>query len=503
MLLTKEHISIYHDQNAGILKLVFYILAFVTALGYSIDTFLTLKNNELFSAYLNIFQVCITLASIALVLLSILKVKQASILFIYSQLLVETCAIFYYVASDDLEEKRYVIEFVLHLVYMIMIAYLASPKHSLYFGIVPLIVCIILNSLYLSDPRFSFMPIYLTILGGSPIGYYYIIKNMYSSFSSNYLSNLEIQKQAKNIEQQNKEIKSLNKFQKDLVAMIVHDLKNPLNIILSKTENSIARRSGKRMMNLIQNILDVEKYSETKILLNREVFSIAGELQLIIDDMSVLASEKNITLQYYGEDFHVYADKQIVNRILENLLTNALKYSEKNSQVDFKVSEYFESKLKIEVINYGRHIPEDKLERIFDKYSQINLDKSIKRLGSGLGLAFCKIALNAHGQEISAKNIAGGISIEFTLDKNSTISTKQIYHATENLKLSAFEKSSLLESLQKFKTFPIDNASEILSVVDQIELESDNISKWKLKLRTAVFSSNEELYHKLISLIGE
>lgn len=503
MVLTKEHINIFHEQNSRAIKLVFYIVAFATVLGYGTDTFLTLRNNEIISATLNIFQVTITLTSVVLLLFSVFNVRQSSALFIYSQLFVETCAIFYYVATNNLEEKRYVVEFFLHLVYMMMIGYLSSPKQSLYFGILPLLICIILNILYVSDPRFSFMPVYIPILGAFPIGCYFLIKNMYASFSNNYLSKIKIQKQAKNIEQQNKEIKRLNQFQKDLAAMIVHDLKNPLNIILSKIDNTIVQRSGKGMLNLIQNLLDVEKYSDTEIQLNREVFSIADELQFIFSDMSVLAEEKNIIFQYLGEDFYVYADKQMINRILENLLTNALKYSAINSQIDVKVYEYSKEKIKVEVINYGMHIPADKLETIFDKYSQVNPGKSSIRYGSGLGLTFCKIALNAHDQEICAKNIAGGVSFEFTLNMKNASAIKQTFRTRDVLKLSPFERTALIQYVNTLKNFPVDSATEILSVLDSIEVASENINNWKLKLKTAVFSANEQLYLSLLTMVEE
>ena len=503
MVLTKKHIEIFHEQHVRSLKLVFYILAFATVLGYSTDTFLTFRNNYIIPAFLNVFQVVISLVSVLLLLFSVSNVRQSSALLIYSLLFVETCAIFFFVATNNFEEKRYVIEFVLHLVYMIMIGYLSSPKQSLYFGIVPLIICIVLNFLYASDAHFSFLPIYIAILGAFPIGYYFIIRNMYVSFANNYLGRIEIQRQAENIDRQNKEIKRLSQFQKDLVAMIVHDLKNPLNIILSKSENTIVHRSGKRMMNLIQNLLDVEKYSDAKIQLNRKVFSIADELKLIISDMSALAEEKNITFQYLGQDFKVYADKQIINRIFENLITNALLHSEINSQIDVKVYEYSEEKVKVEVINYGMHIPDDKLETIFDKYSQVNSEKSSKRHGSGLGLTFCKIALNAHGQEIYAKNIAGGVSFEFTLDMKDASSTKHVFNATDAFKLSLSEKNILLQHINQLKDLSIDNATEIITILDRIKVKSEDINKWKLKLKTAVFSANESLYLSLLTMLEE
>jgi signal transduction histidine kinase len=222
-------------------------------------------------------------------------------------------------------------------------------------------------------------------------------------------SEIEIQKnkietQAEILNQTNQKLLELDKFKKEMTNMMVHDLKNPLaNIIgfmqlpeITDKTRGLIQASGQDMQTMIQNILDVTKYEQTEIKINPD-----SHVLRQLADAAVKQNEYNIKLRSIilentiPEDLKLTVDRKLIIRVFSNIISNATKYLSDNGLI--RISSKLEGNLcKISIYNSGEPIPEDKLQDIFDIYTQV----SSHSYSTGIGLAFCKMAVKAHGGEI-------------------------------------------------------------------------------------------------------
>jgi signal transduction histidine kinase len=217
-----------------------------------------------------------------------------------------------------------------------------------------------------------------------------------------------------------KELKELENFKESMIHMIVHDLKNPLNTIIGFAQvkqdakmKAFILHSGKTMLNMVENILNVHKFEESKIKLNAEVYNINQVINEAIQEISFIAAEKEITIILKMISFSFLFDVELIKRVLVNLLSNAVKFSPEKEDiiVDVKIIDENQKHLvKISICDHGIGIPEKMTEKIFDKYVQVEARKLGIAHSTGLGLTFCKLVVEAH---------KGRIGVESGIDKGS------------------------------------------------------------------------------------
>lgn len=238
----------------------------------------------------------------------------------------------------------------------------------------------------------------------------------------------EIEAQKFDLENKNKELMALARFKKDMTNMMVHDLKNPLNNIIgfSQEEGSCNQfreyihSSGWQLHNMIHNILDVEKYENTKIYIDVAPVALCKIIDAAFENTRFLVTLKDIHFENsIPEAQMVRVDKTITERIFANIFSNAAKYGETGGAISVSAEQTIdagESFLKVKIYNSGEPIPADKIEEIFDKYTQLHNIKDDFSYSTGIGLAFCKMAVNAHGGRIGAVSGAEkGVTFWFTL----------------------------------------------------------------------------------------
>jgi len=223
--------------------------------------------------------------------------------------------------------------------------------------------------------------------------------------------NTEIEKQKRKLKLANNELIELNSFKEDMINMLVHDLKNPLNVILNSdqfndnaTKEEIIERASIQMLNLINNLLDVTKYEHSKMKLNLSEVNIINVIDSAVKHISILLN--NRSLKILGNDINeikIIADVEIMQRIIINLISNAIKFSKFNGEIIIQLTR-FENKIQIAIQDFGFGIPEDKLELIFDKYEHTKSKDAEKFSSTGLGLTFCKMAAEAHGTILEVKS---------------------------------------------------------------------------------------------------
>ncbi|MFK7802096.1 MAG: GAF domain-containing protein [Anaerolineae bacterium] len=232
------------------------------------------------------------------------------------------------------------------------------------------------------------------------------------------------------------EEKLLTRMRDDLTHSIVHDLKNPLWMLdtglklLTDTLNSqdalgesetqmldISSAQVERMLGLVNAILDISRLEDRKMPLSREIFDIRSSIKESMQLMVPEAQKKNVTIESNCAELTglvtVDADKDLISRVFQNLLGNSLKFTPEEGNIRISCEINRELKIiDIRIKDTGPGISSSMTTHIFEKFATGDHDES----GSGLGLAFCKMAVEAHGGTIEVEETsAGGTTFRFSL----------------------------------------------------------------------------------------
>lgn len=213
------------------------------------------------------------------------------------------------------------------------------------------------------------------------------------------------------------EERKLESAREHLTEMIVHDLRSPLTAILgsltlldrvmNEHENtvvdqalSVSRRSVEQMLGLVNSLLDIAKLESGDLPLESTRFKVTKLLKEILESYVQEANQVGVILNHHMPATFPYmtADREKIRRVIVNLLDNALKFTPTGGQIQLTL-EQDQDHLLLSVQDTGPGIPEEYRERIFERFSQVPGTIS-RRRGTGLGLAFAKIAVTAHGGAI-------------------------------------------------------------------------------------------------------
>jgi signal transduction histidine kinase len=178
--------------------------------------------------------------------------------------------------------------------------------------------------------------------------------------------------------------------------------------------------SAKALIRRVNTLLDLGSLDDDASALNLGEVSLAGSVEEVIAELRPLADETNITLiNEVSPDLpHLLADEEILARVFQNLLDNALKFTPGGGNVRIRVDHVAGERpyLIVAVMDSGPGIPERDRDRIFERFAQVP-GQAGRRPGNGLGLAFCKLAVEAHGGQIwvGDNRPGGGAVFYFTL----------------------------------------------------------------------------------------
>ena len=247
----------------------------------------------------------------------------------------------------------------------------------------------------------------------------------------------EINKVNKKLMEDIENEKRLDKLRKEFIASVSHELKTPIAIIqgyaqglmenIAETEEDrnfyceIIVEESLKMDSLVKELLLITQMDSGYFKIEKEKV----DLYQMIKDIRDKYSSKNREIKYIGEkDIFAYCDEKYIDRVLENLVVNALKYSTGDREVTITVDD-IENKYKIIISNESENLSEDDLENIWTPFYRVN--KARDRDGHGLGLAIVRGILENHksnfGVYITEKNI---INFWFELEKSSLDSYEKI-----------------------------------------------------------------------------
>lgn len=277
------------------------------------------------------------------------------------------------------------------------------------------------------------------------------------AFAATFIVLMVVLRYRRVLERKNEELRRLEQLKDDLMHMIVHDLKNHLmgvtgfaEVALSQDDVSDSLReylhrigeAGQTMLRMITSLLDITKLEEARMELHLEEFPVAEAFQEAVREMSLLAAleKAHLTVSVSPEDLTIRADRELVKRVLVNLLNNAFKHTPAPGQ--FRLSAALtafksdrpdrsdqeggagggsEPTVTLSVSDNGEGIPPELHSVIFDRFKQVSLRPRGFKLSTGLGLTFCKMAVEAHGGRIWVESEVGrGSTFFLTLPAGQT-----------------------------------------------------------------------------------
>jgi len=243
----------------------------------------------------------------------------------------------------------------------------------------------------------------------------------------------------------------LERFKQQFVAMISHDLRTPLSAVyttleligagaygqlsdLGNTRISRAEDNLRHTIDLINDLLDLEKMEAGRIELRIAEVSLLPLLQRCVAAVAALAESRSIEVELPEQDISLEADDGRIARVVINLLGNAIKFSPEHSSVKIGI-ETSPSAVKVTVADRGPGIPDSYKDFIFERYRQIPSEQksgsAAEPQGTGLGLAICKAIIDAHGGTIGVESRAGaGSTFWFTLPTRPKSAKSEQYRTT-------------------------------------------------------------------------
>jgi signal transduction histidine kinase len=252
-------------------------------------------------------------------------------------------------------------------------------------------------------------------------------------------THLELRFKQHTLEEAMRRQRELENMRDSLVHMIVHDLRAPLTAVFNYldlvreqevglispegVENlDLAMKATRWMVQMVTMILDTSKFESGQMRLHVEPCDVVEVLTNAIDGVRSLAAECN--LFFDPEPVHATLDPTIVSRILQNLLSNAIKLTPSGGNVRVSLRNKGDF-LHIYVEDEGPGIAPEHHPLVFEKYAQLNAGIRQSIASSGLGLYFCKLAVQAHGGEIGVDSDLGrGSTFWFSLPLRPTVSAQ-------------------------------------------------------------------------------
>lgn len=225
------------------------------------------------------------------------------------------------------------------------------------------------------------------------------------------------------------EEKRIAKTREELQKMIVHDLRSPAGAIFSsltfmlmlldehdselvqdlRQPVSISLESVVKLLQLTDNLLDLPRMKDLKLV--PQPIAVSQLVKAASDILVYSMKDANITLELQAEDIHVNVDKDILRRVLVNLLHNALKFTPERGKILVATQPDSDSRfVRLLVCDTGPGIPAHMRERIFNEYEQVETQRPERGgKGTGIGLTFCKLAVERHGGRIWVMDEQSGL----------------------------------------------------------------------------------------------
>ncbi|AGF56801.1 PAS domain S-box-containing protein [Clostridium saccharoperbutylacetonicum] len=232
----------------------------------------------------------------------------------------------------------------------------------------------------------------------------------------------------------------------EFISLISHELKTPLNVIysaiqliecvyMSKIPERVQELIGNikqntfRQLRLANNLLDITRMNSGQIKINMRTIDVVFLIKVICESVELYANQKNISINFDSNitSKMIVIDDEKVERIILNILSNAIKFTESEGNITIKLSDSINSdSIQIEISDTGIGIPEDKIDVIFERFGQVDSNLSRRAEGTGIGLSLVKLLVDNLGGTINVSSKLG-VGSTFTIilpTNNELVSTE-------------------------------------------------------------------------------
>ncbi len=259
-----------------------------------------------------------------------------------------------------------------------------------------------------------------------------------SSDSTNLLSNVkfEVEEWAKTQLKEIERLKDLERYRKEFVGNVSHELKTPIfNIqgyILTLLEGGVddpkinmlyLRRTEKsidRMISIVEDLESITKLESGELQLRMVNFDIVKTVKDVLEMEQWQADERNISLDIINKPekpIKVHADRNRILEVLTNLVVNGIKYGKKEGFVHVSFHD-LDDNIMVEVSDNGIGLEKKDIPRVFERFYRVDKSRSREQGGTGLGLSIVKHIIEAHNQSINVRSVVDhGTTFNFTLEK--------------------------------------------------------------------------------------
>ncbi len=235
---------------------------------------------------------------------------------------------------------------------------------------------------------------------------------------------LELRKQKRRLQENYDKLRELEKMRDALVHMIIHDLRSPLTgiqgfleLIGENAKGSLspehiryiaeALKSAKQMIQITSDVLDTSKMEAGKMKLEPVECGLDGMIKEAVSGLTALLEGREVRFTPPEKPSTVLADRDIIFRVIQNLLGNAIKFTPKDGGIIGLAVESSGNRVSVSVQDNGPGIAPEYRQKIFEKFAQVELPAGRQKYSTGLGLTFCKLAVEAHGGKIGVDSEEG------------------------------------------------------------------------------------------------
>ncbi len=234
-------------------------------------------------------------------------------------------------------------------------------------------------------------------------------------------------------------LKKNEEFRKEFLQNLSHEFKTPVFAIQGYIDTlrdgamlepdtlkrflDNASSNVTRLLNLLKDLDEISSLERGEQVLHKQNFIIQDLVKQVYESLSLRSKENDITCSIKKgceSPLTVFADKEKIRQVIINLVDNSIKYGKIDGHVVASMYQLDEQRILIEISDNGIGIPEQHLERVFERFYRTAEGRSRDVTGSGLGLAICKHIVEAHGQTIHVRSsVEVGTSVGFTLDSKN------------------------------------------------------------------------------------
>ena len=297
------------------------------------------------------------------------------------------------------------------------------------------------------------------------------------------------------VREKNRQLSELMQYKEDSVKMLVHDLKSPLSTFMQVPEHTKESRgslesASLRMQTLIESMLQVNESAEMTLSLQKASVHLNALSQKVVSAIRPVAFSRNVVItNHVPSTLKVEVDGMLVERVLQNVVENALKFAPEDSEVELRGSIQHGSCL-LEILDEGPGMTPEIQAKAFEKYKSFGRGQKVS---TGLGLFFCREVILAHGGDIRLVNrVTGGTNVQIQLPLS--------IENTDTLpSLSSSQRELLLPLVSELRSIEVFEISKLQTRIHSLkEFTDPDVERWTQALQVAIKEVDEASYQQLI-----